>query len=75
MIINAQISDSLFQKIEALSQKENISIDELISIALSNQIAMEKKYLEERAKKGSWEDIKNILDQVPPREPDDFDKL
>ncbi|WP_330205530.1 hypothetical protein [Cyanobacterium sp. Dongsha4] len=75
MIINAKIPDSLYQKIEALSQKENISMDELISIALSNQMAMGKQYLEERAKKGSWEDIKRVLDKVPSREPDDYDKL
>lgn len=75
MIINAQIPDSLYQQKKALSQKENISMDELISIALSNQIAMGKQYLEERANKGSWEDIKNILDKVPSTEPDDYDRL
>lgn len=75
MIINAQIPDSLYQEIEALSKKENISIDQLITMALSNQIAMRKSYLEERAKKGSWDNIKNVLDLVPSREPFEYDQF
>lgn len=39
MKINAQILDALYQEIEMLANKEKISINQLISIALSAQIS------------------------------------
>lgn len=39
MKINAQIPDALYKQIETLSHQENISINELISMALSAQIS------------------------------------
>ncbi|WP_342596721.1 hypothetical protein VKI21_12215 [Cyanobacterium aponinum UTEX 3222] len=52
MIINAQIPDALYKQIQIISDQENISIGELVSIALSNQLSsLGKNYLAERAKK------------------------
>ncbi|WP_017295703.1 hypothetical protein [Geminocystis herdmanii] len=76
MIINAQISDSLYEKIKNISSQENMSIDELVNIALSNQLCyMDKNFLAERAKKGSWEDLQNVLTKVSEQEPEEFDRI
>jgi hypothetical protein len=76
MIINAEISDSLYEKIKHISSQENISIDELISIVLSNQLCyMDKNFLAEKAKKGSWEDFQNVLSKVSEQEPEEFDRF
>jgi len=48
-----------------------------VVIALSAQISawMTKDYLEEKAKRGSWEKFQQVLAKVPEIEPDDEDKL
>ena len=77
MNINAQIPDVLYQKIESLSQKENIPINELINMALSAQISawITEDYLQERAKKGSWEKFNQVLGKVSDKDPEEYDKL
>jgi len=75
--IKSQIPDSLYQQVEQLASRENISFDQLITIALSAQVSawMTKDYLEERARRGSWEEALRVLDQVPNVEPDEYDAL
>jgi 23S rRNA G2445 N2-methylase RlmL len=75
--LTAQIPDSLYQQVENLAQRENISVDQLVSIALSSQISAwtTQNYLQERAKRGSLEDLKQILAKVPNIEPEEFDKF
>lgn len=76
MMINAQIPDALYEQIQIISDQENISIDELISIALSNQLSsMRKNYLAERGKKGSWENFQNVLSKVSDQEPEEYDRI
>lgn len=77
MNLNTQIPDALYQQLETLANRENISIDQLITIALSAQISawMTKDYIEEKAKQGSWDKFKQVLDKVSDREPEDYDKL
>jgi hypothetical protein len=76
MIINAQIPDALYEQIQIISDQENISIDELVSIALSNQLSfMGQNYLAERAKKGSWENFQKVLSKVSDQEPEEFDRI
>jgi hypothetical protein len=55
MNITANIPEALYQQIEALAQRENISIEQLVTIALSAQVSawMTKDYIEEKAKQGS----------------------
>ncbi|MFB2773296.1 hypothetical protein ACE1AT_29090 [Pelatocladus sp. BLCC-F211] len=62
---------------EALATKENISIEQLVAVALSAQISawMTKDYLQEKAQRGSWEKFQQVLTKVPDVEPDDYDKL
>jgi 23S rRNA G2445 N2-methylase RlmL len=75
--LSAQIPDALYQQVENLAQRENISVDQLVAIALSSQVSAwtTQNYLEERAKRGSLQDLKQILAKVPNIEPEEFDKF
>ncbi|MGC1309905.1 MAG: hypothetical protein WA885_21980 [Phormidesmis sp.] len=75
--IQAQIPDYLYKQIVAIAQKENISIDMIVSMALSGHITtlLNNQYLEDRAEKGSWQRFQKILEKVPSIEPDNFDRL
>ena len=75
--INSQIPDSLYQQVEQLAVRENIPFDQLVMVALSAQVSawMTKDYLEERARRGSWEKAMQVLKQVPNVEPDEHDAL
>lgn len=75
--LNVQLPESLYKQIEALAARENISIEQLTTIALSAQVSvwMTKDYLEEKAKSGSWKKFQQVLNKVPNVEPEEYDKL
>ncbi|MBD0386644.1 MAG: hypothetical protein ICV54_08975 [Nostoc sp. C3-bin3] len=75
--LNVQLPESLYKQIEALAARENISIEQLATIALSAQVSawMTKDYLEEKAKSGSWEKFQQVLNKVPNVEPEEYDGL
>ncbi len=75
--LNVHLPESLYKQIEALAARENISIEQLTTIALSAQVSawMTKDYLEEKAKSGSWEKFQQVLNKVPNVEPEEYDKL
>jgi 23S rRNA G2445 N2-methylase RlmL len=77
MNITARIPDALYQQVEALAKRENISIEQLVTIALSAQVSawMTKDYIEEKAKRGSWEKFQQVLNKVPDVEPETRDRL
>ena len=74
---NAQIPDSLYRQVEALAARENISVDQLVAMALSAQVSawITKDYLEQRAERGSWQKFQQVLTKVPDVEPENCDKL
>ncbi|HYW19245.1 MAG TPA: hypothetical protein VE956_07995 [Nodularia sp. (in: cyanobacteria)] len=74
--LNVQIPESLYKQIETLAAKENISLEQLVAIALSAQVSasMTKDYIEEKAKRGNWDKFGQILAKVPDLEPEDYDK-
>ncbi|MDM9384170.1 hypothetical protein QUB80_26185 [Chlorogloeopsis sp. ULAP01] len=65
--LNVQIPDSLYKQIEALAAKENMSLEQLVAIALPAQVSawMPKDYIEEKAKRGSWNKFQQVLNKVP----------
>ncbi|MEH2360956.1 hypothetical protein [Nostoc sp.] len=75
--LNVQLPESLYKQIQALAARENISIEQLATIALSAQVSawMTKDHLEEKAKSGSWEKFQQVLNKVPNVEPEEYDKL
>jgi len=77
MNITANIPDALYQQVEALAKRENISIEQLVTIALSAQVSAwaTKDYIEEKAKQGSWEKFQQVLKKVPDVQPESCDRL
>ncbi|AMW29675.1 MULTISPECIES: hypothetical protein [Arthrospira] len=75
--LNVTIPDALYQQVAELAARENISLDQLVAIALSAQVAawMTQDYLIERGKRGSWEQFQQVLMKLPDGEPEEFDKL
>lgn len=72
-----KIPDSLYKQVTELAERESISLDQLVAIALSAQVSawMTEDYVVERAKRGNWEQFKQVLMKVPDVEPEEFDKL
>lgn len=75
--LNVEIPEALLKQVKDLSIREKISLDRLVSIALSAQVSawMTKDYLAEKAKRGSWDKFQQVLTKVPDVEPEDYDRL
>lgn len=75
--INAQIPEFLYRQAEEFARKESMPLDQVIALALSAQLSIwsASDYLEVRAKRGSWEKFKAVLDKVPDIEPEVHDRL
>ena len=75
--IESQIPDSLYKQVQSLAERERISVDQLVSIALAAQVSawLTKDYIEERAKRGSREGFLKALEEVPDVEPAEYDRL
>ena len=75
--IETKIPDSLYNQVKSLAEREQITIDQLVAIALASQVSswMTKDYLEERARRGSWNEALKVLSQVPDVEPAEHDRL
>ena len=75
--IETHIPDSLYQQVKSLAERESISVDQLVSIALAAQVSawLTKDYIAERAARGSWDKALEVLAQVPDVEPAEHDRL
>jgi hypothetical protein len=71
------LPQSMQTQVEALAQKEGISITEFITLAVAEKLATlaTADYLAERAKRGSREKLLAVLAKAPDVEPEDYDKL
>jgi len=75
--ISLRLPESLHESARALAEKENISINQLITLALAEKVSalMTEEYLGERAKRGSKEKFQAVLAKVPDVEPEEHDRL
>ncbi len=75
--LTAQVPEALYKQVEALAAQENLSIDQLVSIALEAQISAwsTQNYLQERARRGNWENVQKLLEKVSDVEPEEYDRL
>ncbi len=72
-----KLPDYLRKQAESVAARENISLDELVALALVSHVSawQAKGYMEERARRGSWEKFKAVLDRAPDVKPPEWDKL
>ena len=75
--IETKIPDALYRQAQAIAQREDISLDELIAIALASQVSVwqARQTFSERAAQGDWEKARQILANASDDEPEDRDKL
>ena len=75
--ISLRLPDSLHKQARKLAQKESVSINQLITLALAEKLSalMTEDYLEERAKRGSQKKFKRAMAKVPKVEPEDRDRF
>jgi len=75
--LSLRLPESLHKSARELAEKENISINQLITLALAEKIAAlsAEDYLEARAKRGSKTKFRKALSKVPKVEPPDYDRL
>ena len=74
--LNAQVPDLLYQQMASFAARQKVSLDQLITTALSAQLELwTKDELEVRAKRGSWQKVQQVLAKVPDVEPEEYDRL
>jgi predicted transcriptional regulator len=75
--ISLRLPESLHKRVRELAQKEEISINQLITTALAEKMSalLTEEYLEERAKKGSRRKFERALSKVRDIEPEPHDAL
>jgi hypothetical protein len=75
--IHLTLPPSLHEQAQAYASKEGISINEFITLAVAEKLAIlaTAEYLAERARRGSREKLLAVLAKAPDVEPEDYDKL
>ena len=75
--LSLRLPESLHQYAREMAEKENISINQLITLALAEKLSAlgAEDYLEMRAKRGSKAKFLKAMSKVPKVEPPDFDRL
>ena len=75
--INIRLPDSLHEAAKELAKKEHISINQLITLAISEKLSAlgTQEFLEERAKRADREKFLKVLKSAPNVEPDKRDKF
>ncbi len=75
--VTVQLPNSIHKQLAELARREGVSVDQLITTAVVEKTAalMTLDYVEERAKRGSWEKFEAALASVPDVEPEEYDKL
>ncbi len=73
--INTKVPDALFRQAKQIAEREEISLDEFVALALASQISSWNagKSFAERAKNGDWEKAREILAKTPDVEAEGFD--
>ena len=74
--LSLRLPESLHRQLAALAKKEGISINQLISSAVSEKMAalMTEEYLERRAKRGNRSKFEAALAKVADIDPEDVDR-
>ena len=75
--ISTKIPDTLFRHAKSIADREEITLDQFIALALTSQITSWEtgQSVAERAAKGDWNKAREILAKAPDVEPDLIDAL
>ena len=75
--ITADLPDSLLRRAKIIAEKEGMTLDQFLAIALSGQLSSwdTAKSVEDHVKRKSWERMRELLSKAPDVEPEPFDAL
>ncbi len=75
--ISLRLPDSLHKQVRKLAEKESVSINQLITLALAEKLSAlaTEEYLEARAKRGSRRKFERAMAKVPKVQPEKHDRL
>lgn len=75
--LSLRLPESLHAAARRLAEKENISLNQLITLALAEKLSAlaTEEYLVARAERGSREGFEEALRKVPRNPPDERDRL
>ncbi len=75
--LSLRLPDSLHKRVKQLSKDEGVSINQFITLALTEKMSalMTLEYLQKRANRSSKEKFEEALHAIPDVEPEDYDKL
>jgi len=75
--LSLRLPESLHKHARELAKKENISINQLVTLALAEKIAAidAQDYLEKRAKRASEAKFDKAMSKVADIEPPEYDQL
>ena len=75
--IRLRLPDSQYERARALAAKENISLNQLVTLALAEKISawMTEDYLAELAKRASKAKFRNAMSKVSDEKPAEEDNL
>ncbi|MFB2936111.1 toxin-antitoxin system HicB family antitoxin [Aerosakkonemataceae cyanobacterium BLCC-F154] len=75
--LNVQLPDSLYRSLQELAERDGISVDQFVALAVAEKISAltTESYLQERAKRGNRSNYEAVLAKVPDVEPAINDKL
>ena len=75
--LSVRLPDSLHKKLKELAEKEGVSMNQLITLAVSEKMSalLTVDYLKERAERGNRKTFEEIMSEVPDVEPEEYDEL
>lgn len=75
--ISLRLPDSLHKQVRKLAEKESVSVNQLVTLALAEKISalLTEEYLETRAKRGSRKKFERAMVKFPKVEPEEYDRL
>lgn len=75
--INTQIPETLLRKIYRITERERITLDQFVAMALASQVTSWEtgETFDERAKRGNWEKARQVVANAPDTVPDEADRL
>ncbi|MDR9365146.1 MAG: DUF6290 family protein [Balneolaceae bacterium] len=75
--LSVRLPDSLHKKLKELAEKEGVSMNQFITLAVSEKMSalLTVDYLKERAERGNRKAFEEIMSEVPDVEPEEYDKL
>ncbi len=75
--ISLRLPDSLHDKARELAERENVSMNQLVTLALAEKISalMTEEYLGERAERGNKEKFTNAMAKVPDVAAEEQDRI